>query len=97
MNQPAVADFVRDLPRPPGVAYQPTTLDALAVAISRLSDAEVEPDAGLAGLAGAVRTFRSARFCSNLGAQLLVFAQPSRVSATASGRRVGTIRTRSDL
>ncbi len=41
----SVAETIRALARRHGIAYQPTPLDAFAADVSRLSDAEVAPDA----------------------------------------------------
>ena len=41
---PSVADHVRELARKHGVTFRRTALDDYADEISRLSDAEVEPD-----------------------------------------------------
>lgn len=41
----SAAETIRDLARRHGVAYEPTPLDAFAADVSRLSDAEVAPDA----------------------------------------------------
>lgn len=41
----SAAETIRALARRHGIAYQPTPLDAFAADVSRLSDAEVAPDA----------------------------------------------------